>query len=290
MVWYRSSVGGVASGHRLTVLVMLMSTLSSTVAFSGVGQGFARPSTARASASSTVRLAVVRPTPEDADGTNVNVAVSTNNMKRNHPLLALTVACSLSAGVLMTGGGANNIAHAYDESDYASETVTASVQKLKDAAGNPASTFSIFEEIAAIITEGKGVGGSVSYTGVNLERGYVSDEDTSIYNPGLTLLTESEKERLVSAVIDNRKVGLKQNQWPENNEFAYDFLKTKLDPLHMVEVRGYLGVLPFYAAVVYGATFAAQQILDRELFPFAYAVAAVSVFFPIFALVAAGPQ
>jgi hypothetical protein len=141
---------------------MLMSTLSSTVAFSGVGQGFARPSTARASISSTVRLAVVRPTPEDADGTNANAAVSTNNMKQS--VLALTVACSLSAGVLMTGGGANNIAHAYDESDYASETVTASVQKLKDAAGNPASTFSIFEEIAAIITEGKGVGGSVSYS------------------------------------------------------------------------------------------------------------------------------
>ena len=118
----------------------------------------------------------------------------------------------------------------------------------------------------------------------------MSDEDTSIYNPGLTLLTESEKERLVSAVIENQKVGLKQNQWPENNEFAYDFLKTKLDPLHMVEVRGYLGVLPFYAAVVYGATFAAQQILDRELFPVAYGMAAVSVFFPIFALVAAGPQ
>jgi hypothetical protein len=103
-------------------------------------------------------------------------------------------------------------------------------------------------------------------------------------------LTESEKERLVSAVIENRKVGLKQNQWPENNEFAYDFLKTKLDPLHMMELRGYLSVLPFYGAVVYLATFAAQQILDRELFPVAYGVAAVSVFFPIFALVAAGPQ
>ena len=49
--------------------------------------------------------------------------------------------------------------------------------------------------------------------GVNLERGYVADEDTSIYNPGLSLLTESEKERLIEAIIDNRKGNMKAKTW-----------------------------------------------------------------------------
>lgn len=45
----------------------------------------------------------------------------------------------------------------------------------------------------------------LSTAGVALERGYVADKDTSVYNPGLALLTESEKERLVEAVGDARK-------------------------------------------------------------------------------------
>eukprot|EP00566_Odontella_aurita_P023353 CAMPEP_0113585402 /NCGR_PEP_ID=MMETSP0015_2-20120614/33677_1 /TAXON_ID=2838 /ORGANISM="Odontella" /LENGTH=208 /DNA_ID=CAMNT_0000490635 /DNA_START=214 /DNA_END=837 /DNA_ORIENTATION=+ /assembly_acc=CAM_ASM_000160 len=100
---------------------------------------------------------------------------------------------------------------AYDSSDYASETVTTAVLSLKSSSGDVDTSFSVFEDIAAIITEGKGVGGSLSYTGVKLERGYVSDEDTTIYNPGLSLLTESEKERLVDALVSNRKIGLQKN-------------------------------------------------------------------------------
>ena len=95
--------------------------------------------------------------------------------------------------------------------------------------------------------------------GVKLNQGYVADEDTTIYNPGLTLLTSSEKERLVSAIIENRKIGLSANHWPENNEYAFDFLKQKLDPLHMYELQGYLGILPFYGAVVYLVGLWAQQ-------------------------------
>jgi hypothetical protein len=30
--------------------------------------------------------------------------------------------------------------------------------------------------------------------GVQLDRGYIADEDTAIYNPGLTLLTESDMD------------------------------------------------------------------------------------------------
>eukprot|EP00565_Helicotheca_tamesis_P001429 CAMPEP_0185732198 /NCGR_PEP_ID=MMETSP1171-20130828/15332_1 /TAXON_ID=374046 /ORGANISM="Helicotheca tamensis, Strain CCMP826" /LENGTH=249 /DNA_ID=CAMNT_0028401625 /DNA_START=157 /DNA_END=907 /DNA_ORIENTATION=- len=220
---------------------------------------------------------------------NDTIANNNNNNKRNdwNNLLRVTIATSIVS--LSTLSSPNvNVANAFEESDYASETVTAVVKRLDETAGNVDQTFSTFEEVAAIITEGKGVGGSISYTGVKLDRGYVSDEDTSIYNPGLTLLTESEKERLTSAIIHSRQTGLSTNQWSENNEFAYDFLKQKLDPLHMAELKGYLGILPYWGAVVYLGALGVQQVA-REAFVVGYAVAAALVFGPIFALIAKGP-
>mmetsp|Transcript_53917 Transcript_53917/g.156644 ORF Transcript_53917/g.156644 Transcript_53917/m.156644 type:complete len:255 (+) Transcript_53917:63-827(+) len=178
---------------------------------------------------------------------------------------------------------------AYVPSDYASETVQETLQALKDASGNVDATFKVYENIAGIITEGKGVGGMVNYKGVQLERGYVSDEDTSIYNPGLTLLTESEKERLVEAVIQSRKAGLLAGQWNENNEYAYEYLKGTLDPLHMVELSGFLGFVPFYGALIYLAVLAVQQNF-RGVFTQAYLIGVAAFFGPILALVAAGPQ
>jgi hypothetical protein len=117
----------------------------------------------------------------------------------------------------------------------------------------------------------------------------VADEDTSIYNPGLTLLTESEKERLVEAVIDARRVGLSKGQWGDNNEFAYEFLRGNLDPYHMVELGGYLKFVPFYGAGLYLAVLAVQQFA-RDAFPVAYLAGVAAFFLPILALVTAGPQ
>ena len=179
-------------------------------------------------------------------------------------------------------------ANAYDPSDYASETVTAAVTSLKEAQGDASKSFQAFEEIAAIIAEGKGIGGSVNYNGVQLERGYIADEDTTIYNPGLTLLTESEKDRLVEALVKSRKAGLEKNAWSKDNELGFTELKSKLDPLFMWELRGYLKILPFYGAAVYLATFFVQQNL-RQVFPAAYIIGAVAVFAPIVGLIAAGP-
>mmetsp|Transcript_21503 Transcript_21503/g.46881 ORF Transcript_21503/g.46881 Transcript_21503/m.46881 type:complete len:278 (+) Transcript_21503:105-938(+) len=179
-------------------------------------------------------------------------------------------------------------AKAYDPSDYASETVTAAVSTLKKAEGDAGKSFQAFEEIAAIIAEGKGIGGSVNYNGVQLERGYIADEDTTIYNPGLTLLTESEKDRLVEALVKNRKAGISTSAWSNDNELGFSELKSKLDPLFMYELRGYLKILPFYGAAVYLATFFVQQNL-RDLFPVAYIVGVVAVFGPIAGLIAAGP-
>jgi hypothetical protein len=122
-----------------------------------------------------------------------------------------------------------------------------------------------------------------------LERGYIADEDTTIYNPGLTLLTESEKERLVSAVTDSRKAGLDQGQWNEDIEKAYGELRGLLDPYHMAELSGFLGFVPYYGAILYLAVFAVNQ-LARDLFPAAYGLGVVAFFIPILALVAAGPQ
>ena len=124
--------------------------------------------------------------------------------------------------------------------------------------------------------------------GVRLERGYVADEDTTIYNPGLSLLTESEKDQIIGGVIQNRKENVAKKSWSTDNEFAYDFLKTKLDPLHMVELKGYLGALPFYGAAVYLVAIAVQQFA-RDLFPVAYVVGAVVVFLPAAVLIAFGP-
>jgi hypothetical protein len=121
-----------------------------------------------------------------------------------------------------------------------------------------------------------------------LERGFIADEDTTIYNPGLALLTETEKERLVEAVISARKDGLAKNQWSENNEFAFEFLRQSLDPFHTVELSGYLAVVPFYGALLYLVVLGVQQNL-RDIFPVAYGVGVLAFFVPILALVAAGP-
>lgn len=53
--------------------------------------------------------------------------------------------------------------HAYDTSDYATETVQQVVKSLKESSGNVEETFKLYESIADIITEGKGVGGMINY-------------------------------------------------------------------------------------------------------------------------------
>lgn len=199
------------------------------------------------------------------------------------PLMTVPVQLMLAA-TLALGSPVN----AYDESDYASEAVTEAIQELNDAAGNTAKSFTAFEDIAKIITEGKGIGGNVNYQGVNLERGLVAGEDTSIYNPGLTLLTESEKERLVEAVIMNKQKALSTKTWDDNNQYAFEFLKQKLDPLHTYELKPYLSIFPVYAAVVYLFALFVQQNL-RSLFTPAYIACALAVFGPAIVLIATGP-
>jgi len=215
-----------------------------------------------------------------------------NNEHQNHvtskPIVSTLTALSIFATLSTTPLLPNSAANAYEESDYASETVTTVVQRLKSSTGSIDDTFLALEDVAKIITEGKGVGGQLTYDGVKLNEGYVADEDTTIYNPGLSLLTESEKERLTDAIIQNRKVSLSSNQWNEDNEYAFSFLKQKLDPLHMYELGGYLKILPFWGAALYlGALFVQQN--SRGIFPLVYGLCALGVFGPVIVLVASGP-
>ena len=103
----------------------------------------------------------------------------------------------------------------------------------------------------------------------------------------MSLLTESEKEKIVNAVIENRKANLNKNTWNSDNEFAFDFLKIKLDPLHMTELKGFLGFVPIYGAGLYLTALAVQQFA-RNLFEPAYIISAVAVFLPILVLIAKG--
>lgn len=214
------------------------------------------------------------------------------NENRNLNLFQKDAASATLAALVMLSTMFNNptISQASYESypDESTDTIKSVLQQLKDSTGDVAASFKAFENINDIITEGKGVGGSLSYKGVQLERGYVSDEDTTIYNPGLSLLTESEKNQIINAVINNRKENLSQNTWNEGNELAYENLKMRLDPLHMVELSGYLGIVPVYGAAVYLAVLAVQQN-KREWFSTAYIIGAVAVFAPAIALILAGP-
>ena len=96
------------------------------------------------------------------------------NAKRHHndPFLAAAVLGLVLASPLAVP--------AYEQSDYASETVTQAVKLLKSAQGNADSTFSAYEEVAAIITEGKGVGGNINYRKYYVEFTIVVMMNTSL--------------------------------------------------------------------------------------------------------------
>ena len=100
-------------------------------------------------------------------------------------------------------------------------------------------------------------------------------------------MTETEKSSLVTAIIQNRKGNIAAKTWSEDNEYAYDFLKTNLDPLHMVELAPYLKALPFLGGALYLVALAVQQFA-RGLFEVAYIVSALVIFIPIIGLIAAG--
>jgi hypothetical protein len=211
-------------------------------------------------------------------------------------MIATLLFCSVTFGCTTT-----NIANAesttsslYDVNDYASETVQRVIKELKDNSDNTNGIVKVYEDIASIITEGKGIGGSINYQGIQLERGFVSDEDTTIYNPGLSLLTESEKYRLLDAIVESKRIGTtsttgKEMVWNIDTQAGYDYLREKLDPYHTYELQGFLKFVPWYGAILYMIVLGIQQ-LARDIFPPAYIISAIVFFLPIIVLVSIGPQ
>lgn len=68
----------------------------------------------------------------------------------------------------------------------------------------------------------------------------------------------------MQVVIDSQKAGLKGNTWNDNNQVACKFLKEKLDPLHMTELRGHLGIAPVLGAVLCLANVGVQQLAHEK--------------------------
>jgi hypothetical protein len=139
--------------------------------------------------------------------------------------------------IIISNNNGSRICHHQQRwgADYASTTITQVISALQSSI-NAKSTYSILEEISKIITEGKGIGGTITYnSGIRLGDGVqITDEDTTIYNPGLTLLTASEKDNLVSAMIHNHNIGLTilpttdgggVGGWSTENESAFQYIK-----------------------------------------------------------------
>lgn len=88
-----------------------------------------------------------------------------NYCRRRHTtLVAIAIASTQLLFSPILSSNPMAFAYNYDESDkYASETVTNVVTKLQGSAGDVDATFNTLEEVAKIITEGKGVGGTLTY-------------------------------------------------------------------------------------------------------------------------------
>jgi hypothetical protein len=120
----------------------------------------------------------------DRPHTALNAAPRQENNLVASTLLATSLALAVASNPLPV--------QAYESSDYASDTVQEAVQKLKQASGNAEESFEAYEDIAAIISEGRGVGGMVNYS------------EFRRYARKVCLLTSHPVTRLVCFVLLDR--------------------------------------------------------------------------------------
>ena len=107
-------------------------------------------------------FAASTPTTSNAD-TSISMQSEKSTTTRFQSMLcAIALAVTTASSTSMTTEAGT--AFAYIPSDYASETVTTVIQDLKSASGKNEATFNVYENIAGIITEGKGVGGMINYS------------------------------------------------------------------------------------------------------------------------------
>ncbi len=92
--------------------------------------------------------------------------IDSNHMELKETMKKSVASLSLASLIFMSSSTVLHVptaqAYAYNEFDSDIDTVDITVQALKDAAGDAAASFKVFESINEIITEGKGVGGSLS--------------------------------------------------------------------------------------------------------------------------------
>ena len=113
--------------------------------------------------SSNTRLYSKINTPQQHYDQNIIASHHVSQPPLTKQISSIAIATFISLSTATTMIAPSSIAHAYEPTDYASETVTQAVQSVKKAAGNAELTLQEFENIAEIITEGKGVGGSINY-------------------------------------------------------------------------------------------------------------------------------
>ena len=129
------------------------------------------------SSKSSNKAAAVRSSPSSVDVTTKSQTLLPSLVQKGLSTLALATAITISSSTAI-------LPTAYAESDYATETSTTAttsvssfssnvspedtvevvIQNLKDATGDSSKTIKVFENISEIITEGAGVGGSLSYS------------------------------------------------------------------------------------------------------------------------------
>lgn len=89
-------------------------------------------------------------------------------------------------------------------------------------------------------------------------------------------LPPSLKREAATRLAELKAVG--RDSWSENDMIeSYGFLKRQLDPYHIVELQGYLSVLPFVGVSVYALLIGVQKFLPA-FFPAAYIISAVLLF------------
>ena len=131
--------------------------------------GFSTTSSARTTSASTTSrnsIPALFSSKDDQQTSLIANPLAGESTTTKQTIQTQTAATGLAVGLALAISTATTTlpANAYIPSDYASETVQTAIKDLKAASGNAKQTFDVYEGIAAIITEGKGVGGQINYS------------------------------------------------------------------------------------------------------------------------------
>ena len=84
---------------------------------------------------------------------------------------------------------------------------------------------------------------------------------------------------LTASIVEIKRDMISSNTWDDKLEWGYGFLKSKLDPLHTYELKGYFAKFPFLVAAGYLVA-TASQVVFRDFFPVVYGLCVAGVVLP----------